>query len=296
MEIRNLVVPVDFSEGSKGALARATMLASRYRAPIHLLHTVEAVQYPTHFHVPAALRTELEAMASTQLAKWAHDVEGTGCQVTHTVRYGRPARVICDVAERQENPLIVMGTHGYSGFRRAVMGSVAERTLRYALCPVMAVREEPEKAARPFERVLVATDFSPNAESATDIAIEMCQEFGAEFHLVHALHLTSPSIPDLTLPESYFPEAARKVATGRLESANERAKAAGIEGTVNLVEGVASHAISEFAEKLNPDLIVLGTRGHTGLTHLVSLGSVAERVLRGASCSVLVTKLTDEEA
>jgi nucleotide-binding universal stress UspA family protein len=161
---------------------------------------------------------------------------------------------------------------------------------------VLVVREEPKRAAKPFERVLVATDFSLDAESATDLAIGLCQDFGAEFHLVHALHSRPPSLPELTLPESYFPEAARKVATERLESVDERAKKAGLEGTVNLVEGAASHAIGEFAEQLNPDLIVVGTRGHSGVTQLVSLGSVAERVLRGANCSVLVTKLTDEQA
>lgn len=138
--------------------------------------------------------------------------------------------------------------------------------------------------------VLAATDFSENAEQALGVAIDLAKRVGAELHVVHCLDLPiavfnpyAVSVPDSLLSE------ARAEATRRLAQAVARAEQAGVTAKSHLAEVPAAQAISHLAEELAVDLVVVGTRGHTGLKHVL-LGSVAERTLRHAPCSVLTVK------
>lgn len=141
-----------------------------------------------------------------------------------------------------------------------------------------------------FKRILVPHDFSDDAAAALDWAIELAAQLGAELHLLHAyrlpLEMFSPygvPIPDSVMPE--IREAARR----RLNELKGRVEAAGLKGQVQLREGPPAGAIVEAARELSADLIVMGTRGRTGLAHVV-LGSVAQRTVRLAPCPVLTLK------
>jgi universal stress protein A len=144
-----------------------------------------------------------------------------------------------------------------------------------------------------FQRILVALDYSEHSAHALDMAVELAREFGAELHLVHAFEIPVPIVTpyEVAIPENYI-EPVREEATRRLQEARDKVAAQGLEVKAHLTESPAASGIVRVAEEIGADLIVMSTRGNTGLKHLL-LGSVAERTLRMAPCSVLTVKARD---
>ena len=138
--------------------------------------------------------------------------------------------------------------------------------------------------------VLVATDFSENALPAVDAAITVAKRFGAELHLVHAFQTPVPIVSpyQVVVPDGLL-EQARDSAERSLRAIQEKISSEGLTVTPHLTEVPAAPAIARLAGELDVDLVVMGTRGNTGLKHIV-LGSVAERTIRLAPCSVLTVK------
>jgi len=138
--------------------------------------------------------------------------------------------------------------------------------------------------------IVVALDFSELSAHALDTAIDLARTSGGELHLVHAFDVRIPFVTpyEVAVPDSLI-TAARDAAARKLEKALQRVAAAGLTGKSHLEEVPASSAIARVAEEVAADLIVMGTHGNTGLKHIL-LGSVAERTLRMAPCSVLTVK------
>ena len=144
--IKRLLVPTDFSPVSDIATEYAIDLAGRFGAAVHLLHVLDdtsyAAAYPDGFYVELpSVRKQLVEEADKKLAALAAGFAARNFTATWQVLSGRPARVIADEAQHRGTDLIVMGTHGRGGFAHLVLGSVAERVLRTAPCPVLAVRD-----------------------------------------------------------------------------------------------------------------------------------------------------------
>lgn len=142
--IRTILVPHDFSPQSDAAFARAEQLAELSHATVHLLH----VLHPPMLHAPTlagplqlALPDEVLEGARVEARHLLREIASHSDQevVVH-VAEGTPTDVICDVAEEVSADLIAMGTHWRRGFAHLLLGSVAERTLRQAPCPVLTVR------------------------------------------------------------------------------------------------------------------------------------------------------------
>lgn len=141
-----ILVATDFSPTSGRALEYARMLAHRFNASLHLVHVVEdpvvAAAWSEAYAVDvASLRDRLKTEAETQIAQLARTLPDI--TVTTEVLVGSPARVITMAAADREIGLIVMGTHGRSGMTHWLLGSVAERVVRTAPCPVLTVRDVP---------------------------------------------------------------------------------------------------------------------------------------------------------
>lgn len=141
-----------------------------------------------------------------------------------------------------------------------------------------------------LRQILVAVDFSEHAERAVDAAIELAQRYQIPLHVVHGFHMPAlVGIPDeVVLPPELW-SGVKEAAASRLERVVARARAAGLPVTAHLREANPTDAILDVAREIGADLIVMGTRGLTGLKHVL-LGSVAERTLRLAPCSVLAVK------
>jgi nucleotide-binding universal stress UspA family protein len=147
LTISRILVPVDFSAYSERALEYAIGLASRFGASLHLLHVVEdpiaTGVWGGETVLPdlTELREELVKGAERQLVTYREAAARAGVSVSSTALVGLPAITIVDHAVSLGVDLIVMGTHGRTGMAHLVMGSVAERVLRHAPCPVLTVRE-----------------------------------------------------------------------------------------------------------------------------------------------------------
>ena len=145
--LSRILVPVDFSPYSEFALRYATALASRLGASVELLHVVEdpiaTGAWGSEISIPdvSELRKNLIAEAERRLERYCAVAEGPRVPVVTTVRMGQPAHTITEYAQAGGADLIVMGTHGRSGLAHLVMGSVAERVVRHALCPVLTLHE-----------------------------------------------------------------------------------------------------------------------------------------------------------
>jgi len=144
-----------------------------------------------------------------------------------------------------------------------------------------------------FRTILIATDFSSHGERAVEIGTKLARQFGSRVHLVHAYDLPIPTVHPytVTVPDPYI-RACREEAARRLEETREKIRRCGVEVESHLSVVPAAEAISETAAEVGCDLIVMGTRGHRGLSRML-LGSVAERTLRSAPCPVLTVRARD---
>jgi len=144
MEFRHILAPTDFSEYSKKAVAFALELAKKFGAKLSILHVVELPPYPVEGYVPPSLTAtfieDLEREASQELAQVVPEAEAAGVEVARLVGVGTPYRKIIDTAEAEQVDLIVMATAGRTGFSHLIMGSIAERVVRTASCPVLTIR------------------------------------------------------------------------------------------------------------------------------------------------------------
>jgi nucleotide-binding universal stress UspA family protein len=144
MQFRHILAPTDFSEYSKQARASALELAKKFSAKLSILHVVELPPYPVEGYVPPSLTAtfleDLEREATQQLAQVVPEAESASVEVARLVTVGSPYRKIIDTAEAEQVDLIVMATAGRTGFSHLIMGSIAERVVRTASCPVLTIR------------------------------------------------------------------------------------------------------------------------------------------------------------
>jgi nucleotide-binding universal stress UspA family protein len=285
---KRILVATDFSEQAGRALDAALALAERTKAEVHLIHALEVALplfEPYAVVLPADWIGEARRLAQQKLEKAQAAVKARG--LTGTVHLGDvpAAHAIADRARSLGADLVVMGTHGHTGLKHVLLGSVAERTVEYAPCAVWTVKGS--GGASP-KTLVVGTDFSEGGAEAVQEAAEWARRFGARLHIVHALQIPMPLIApyEVAIPEGII-EGARREAQRQLEDA---AKAvSGVAVTTELASTPAHAALVDAAKRLPAELIVTGSRGLTGVKHAL-LGSVAERTLRYAPCSVLTVR------
>lgn len=148
---QHILVPFDFSEGAKLALQHAIAYALKFKARLMLLHVVNLPYQGIGFGPGESLGVEgrLVAEISRHLSGLAEGLSRQGVAATAVVRLGYPALDVVEVALHELIDLIIMGTHGRTGLKHVLLGSVAERVVRHAPCPVLVVRplEREERGA-----------------------------------------------------------------------------------------------------------------------------------------------------
>jgi universal stress protein A len=143
MNIRHILAPTDFSKHAQHAVTFAFELAQTVGAKLSLLHVIEVPVYPIEVSLPLV---DLEQDARQELARMLPEAETAHVAVTRLVEMGVPYQKILDTAAAEEVDLIVMATHGRTGLRHLIMGSVAERVVRTAPCPVLTIRPPEEES------------------------------------------------------------------------------------------------------------------------------------------------------
>jgi len=152
MVYRNLLIPIDFSEHSTKTIDYATQLADLAGASMKILHVLKLPEYPAAFYQGLYIehdqvKTYLEtgkAEAAAQFSLMTEPILAKGLQVETVLRVGNPSEEIVNVAKELAVDLVVIGSHGYGGLGRFLLGSTAERVVQYVHCPVLVVKGVPE--------------------------------------------------------------------------------------------------------------------------------------------------------
>ena len=160
--IKRILVPTDFSVTSDDAVSYAAAVAGRFDATVHLIHVLHdplAAQGAWEFYIPEAAesRERRHKDAKDRLWQIAAPYVSAGVRVTTEVRFGSPAEEVVAAAAAYGSDLVVMGTHGRSGLPHLLLGSIAERVIRTAPCPVLAVRQQLATAGVAEEQALAST-------------------------------------------------------------------------------------------------------------------------------------------
>ena len=148
MEIRTVLVPIDFSDPSAAALDAAISLAKRFEARVHLLHVyqINTAVYPYGMIIGPEVEQKLHEAARKSLEEWCDRAVREGVSAEATVAPGTPSETILRQAEELPADMIVMGTRGLSGLKHVLLGSVAERVVQKARCPVLTLHGEAVEA------------------------------------------------------------------------------------------------------------------------------------------------------
>jgi nucleotide-binding universal stress UspA family protein len=285
--LERILVPHDFSDPAIAAQKYATALARTFNANLDILHVRQRPSTEVTIGFPLGIEGSLDAAARQCLLTLVSAQETPELNPDLQVRCGTPHAEITRYAKERDIDLIVMGTHGRRGLAHAVMGSVAEKVVRTASCPVLTLRRpQHDLAAR---NILVATDFGTASETALIYSRALAHVFGARLHL---LHVMENCFMRAVVCDPHALEArARQHLVERLTDEDRHT----LQATAALeVSETPAQAIVEYASEMNIDLIVMGTHGRAAIDHVL-VGSVAERVIRTAPCPVLTVRHPERE-
>ncbi|MGB9236859.1 MAG: universal stress protein [Terriglobales bacterium] len=295
LNIKIILCPIDFSEFSTTAFRYAVSVAEHYQAKLVVQHIVELWRYPSaSFAASAALYDEFcQAICESgkeKLREFVKNYTHDGIQLELVLQQGMAPDSILSCAQAQKADGIVMGTHGQRGYDRLMLGSVTDRVMRGASCPVLAVRNPPRdltaasKDGRHVHRlrqVLFCTDFSENSERALNYAISATEEYDAELTLLHVLE---------DVPSPAKTKKAIAAATEELDKLipPERQKTLKIKTVVRI--GKPYRQIIQFAVEEQIDMVAMGVRGR-GALDLAVFGSTTYRVMQLGPCPVLAVRV-----
>jgi nucleotide-binding universal stress UspA family protein len=289
LKIERLLCPTDFSDFSERAYDYALSLASHYNAELYLLHVVRPVIIGyTEYAIPDSVNEfygELREHAEEQLREFAKVRAENGIQTKAAVEEGVVTETVLDFARRNSVDMIVMGTHGRRGFQRLTLGSVTERVLRKAGCPVLAVRRPVHDFVAPgnkrdpvhLSKILLCSDFSECSKRALQYAVSLATEYKSELTVLHVLE-HSPSSDQADVEDGRVIHLLEGQVPAEARSSCE------IKTIVRT--GKAYEEIIKLAGQERSDLIVVGVRGRNVLD-LALFGSTTHRVLQLGPCPVL---------
>jgi len=294
IEMKTILCTTDISEYSNHTIPFGIALAREFGAKLYVCHVIDlpsGVMYgetPIFFmeqqnRIIDYVRQQLEALIGNARVDWEP-----------LVTIGFAAEEINRMAAEKGADLVIAATHGRSGLKRLILGSVTGRLMRILPCPLLIVRG-PEHGLSAsadegnwFQRILVEYDFSEDSGLAFQYALSLAQDFQSELHLVHVLEppvysdwLTTPLAPADTLQQDLRTLLTEKLAQKIPEQALNWCNPKAI-----LLDGQPHEEITRYAVDNHIDLIVLGVRGR-GLVESLLVGSTTDRVARRSPCPVL---------
>lgn len=294
---KTILVPLDGSLLSECALAPALALAQTYKAEIVLVTVlVERATIPTdeYYDAPASLIPELEISPMRErLANYLDSIvetrAGANVSMHAIVLEGGAADGVVKTAVSSQADLIVMGTHGRSGMSRWLLGSVTQKVIRNAPCPVIAVRDE-----RPLKNILITLDQTTLSEQALDPGFAVAGALNARVHL---LTIIENAVNSPEGGEWAAAEPKSHTTLGEELFAQEEAYLHDLEIRYQTTQpvktavrsGKPQHAILAYAAEQNIDLIVMATHNRAGVKRWL-YKSVTEQVMNGSQCSMLILK------
>ncbi|MBZ5556247.1 MAG: universal stress protein [Acidobacteriia bacterium] len=295
--INTVLCPLDFSDASRHALDHAIAIAGWYRAKLVALHTYHPVFLPVPGLAMAGAVDNSIPDADTveqmtdDMAALLRPAKALGLATETRVQMGTPAAEILAAAASLNADMIVMGTHGTTGFDHAVLGSVTEKVLRTARCQVLTVPPHARATSKlPYKRLLCPVDFADPSLAALESALSLGQESDAHVTILHVLEW--PTDEPLVNRPINVPEYGLY----REQDANERLAKLVPDGAANwcsastrLAHGKPYREILAIAAEESADLIVMGVHGRNAID-LMLFGSTTNQVVRRATCPVLTIR------
>lgn len=280
--MKNILMATDLSARSDRALERALRLASDHGAALTLVHVIDE-------DLPASIADAQETAAKQAIQTHVGTLTAdNGPSVSIEVVFGRPHVDILGISEKAEAEMIVLGMHREDAFKDMFHGTTVERIIRAGDRPVLLVKD---RVSGPYRRIMVGVDFSVYSRRAVEFAVRFAPS--AEFHLVHAY--------DVPFKGFLFGQDTRRQVSKQHQMqfqqmideemgtflASLEVKEPKLQRVMQ--EGLPQEVIHRQIGRIEPDLLVIGTHGRTGVAHAV-LGSVADDLLRSPPCDVLAVK------
>jgi nucleotide-binding universal stress UspA family protein len=276
--MEKLLIATDGSEFSKSAVSGAINLAKRCSSKLFAISVVKT-GHEFNDLVPQVIEgLEQEASEHLESVKNMAFQEGIDCAAI--VRLSEdPYEEIVDLAKKNKVNVIIVGTHGRTGVKRLMMGSVTAKVIGHAPCNVLVV---PLNASVECRNILIATDGSEFSDAAAFEAIGIAKRCGSSLIVLSVAY----SDKEITLPEDREEIILAKDTVKKITELSEKE---GIKAEGIVVQGKEYEGIIRTAKQKHADLIVVGSHGRTGIERLL-MGSVTERVIGHAESAVLVVK------
>lgn len=272
--IKKILIPYDFSETAALSLEHAVHMAQLNKAEIVLLHVAESASFTSALaHAFSKnYEKEVEGEAAKKLEELAHKIHlESGVQVSAKTEVGRIYRKIALVAKEIDADIIVMGTHGSSGYQKFTVGTNTGKVVMEAECPVISVQTHATKIG--FKKIVVPIDDSPTSRQKVNHALEMARLYGAHIHVVGLINFSNE-------------ELKRKFRI-KVEQVEEWLKKHDVGCDVHFKTGDnLAKMTMEFAEEVNADLIIIMTEQEPSITGLF-MGTWATQVVNQSKIPVM---------
>jgi nucleotide-binding universal stress UspA family protein len=293
VRITRVLCAVDFSDFSLDALRHGMVLAKWYSAQLTVLHMYPVsrplpVEAP--WNVPLFVKVEKEAIEEAVRRFCAPVLAGFADPVEVVAAPGDPGTDIVREAERLPADLLILGTHGRSGFERLVLGSVTEKVLRKVRVPVLTIPPPVREPGSPlYKTILCPVEFSDASVRALEYALSLAREADARLIVLHVIEDVLGSTAAAELGHLSVPEYSRQLeqdAIARLQAAIPEEARVWCRPDERVVQGRAHREILKVVADERVDIVVMGVQGRGALDRLV-FGSTTHRVIREAGCPVL---------
>ncbi len=324
IEPKKILCAIDFSEFSANILYYGKLLAAEFGSKLYLCHIVPGSinvsgHLPSYFDY-SGVESELIENAEKSLDEMAGNLD-LECEII--VSSGHPPTQIEYIAQEQKMDMVIAATHGGSGMKRFLIGSVTDRLVKVLRCPLLVLHGAPDQVSNSVDsmpqikKILVGCDFSDDSKLAFEYALSLAQEFQTQLHLAHVIRPDDQirfwSSEDMHLQDNIsgtwerlvYPGAEKKH-TDEIHQ-KEHSLYAHLEikmldmvpedcrnwctPMTAMLEGQPYKELVEYASKNQIDMIVLGVRGHSLLDQFL-VGSTTDRVISQASCPVLAVRHT----
>ncbi len=322
VEPKNIMCAIDFSEFSQQVLAYGQAMARKFDAGLSLCHVVSNMVLVSSagqaYIASSKIEEERREEAAARLKALAGKLD-MPCEII--LAAGHPAEMISETAVENEIDFVIAATHGGSGIKRFLVGSVTDRLVKILPVPLLVLHSD---AGRPFfpegreismKRILVGCDFSPDSKLAFDYGLSLAQEFQAELFLTHVIRpservqfssadyikiqegdylgWTPADYLDLQKESRSYEDQVRNGLVSRVERQMDQMVPedcrAWCTPITTVLDGEPYSELIRFAEQEKADIIVLGIRGH-GLLERFLVGSTTDRVISRGRCPVLAVR------
>jgi len=317
-----IMCAVDFSDFSHLILSYGRALAAEFHAKLYVCHVLhDMVMLSSHGQAYiVSEKVSKERLDNTKLLL-ENLIREQRLEAQTLVLQGHAADELTQIVQEKNIDLVIAATHGGSGIKRFLIGSVTDRLVKTLTCPLLVLHAKedhpsfPNVFRVPMERILVGCDFSPESDLAVEYGLSLAQEFQAELHLVHVIkpekHIELAAADYMKIQEGdYLGWTQSEALTlqqkttddewerrSRLLSRIERQLSHMVPEesrdwctpVINLLEGKAYAELIHYAKTKKVDMMVLGIHGHSLLEQFL-VGSTTDRIISRAGCPVLAVR------